>query len=132
MTTPAVGHLRIVGENETPKDICRCPVCDSPIPQHLVRWHFETRTLVRNGMAMSLPPLDAKIFNSLWKRLGKGHFVTRSQLTDEIYADRIDGGPESLNIVSVRLAVMRPYLRPFGISIKSKMGQDSGYWMVLS
>lgn len=130
--TKAVGHLRIVGENETPKDICRCPVCDNPIPQHLVRWHFETRTLVRNGMAISLTPMEAKLFNILWLKLGTGQYVSRDHLNEYLYADREDGGALT-NTLSVRLAALRPRLKSFGIEIKAQSGHyNSGYWMVLS
>ena len=56
--------------------------------------------------------------------------VTRKQVIDSVYADRIDGGPEWANGISVLIRLINKQLAGSGFKIKSRGGPGSVYKLV--
>jgi hypothetical protein len=53
--------------------------------------------------------------------LSIGRWKTRDALFQALYGHRVDGGPESFNVISVRMSQLNKRLRPFGYEVTSKL-----------
>lgn len=86
----------------------RCPCCD-----------HETDVLASvDEVAERFSGLRRVMINAL----SSGRWKTRDALFHALYGDRYDGGPESLNVISVRIHQLKKELLPFGYTIKSSAG----------
>lgn len=100
-----------------------CPCCGHQIAEtDALRWNSETRTLSGRGHIVQLSPIRGRIFDKLWRCWPSGHMVSLEELMTWVYADDPDGGPESVNVISVQLNHMRKFLAPFGLSIRGRHG----------
>lgn len=100
-----------------------CPCCGRKIGQEeSLRWNAETRTLAGFGQVTQLSPIRGKIFGKLWKLWPSGHMISTGDMTAFVYADDADGGPESVNAISVHINFLRKQIAVFGLSIRSRHG----------
>jgi DNA modification methylase len=87
-----------------------------------LQWNMSARSLVGRGLAVTLSPLKARIFDVLWRNWRTGRLITRDQMMDLVYANDPNGGPESENIISVQVGLTREAIAPFGLTIKGRIG----------
>lgn len=100
-----------------------CPCCGHIVsPDKELCWIEGSRTLSGRGHIVTLTPMQTRIFNKLWKCWPSGRSVTLVEMMDHVYADRIDGGPESHNSVSVQMNNLRKRVAPLGLRIKGRYG----------
>lgn len=99
-----------------------CPCCNQPLPETDVQWNAQTRTVLRGGKAVSLAPVQARFFDVLWR--ARPERVPREAIVQRVYADDINGGPESPNQVSVLAWLLRKKLAPIGVTIAHGRGRD--------
>lgn len=100
-----------------------CPCCGHIVTaEEGLRWNELTRTLCGLGYVVALRPMQGKIFDKLWRSWPSGRMISKEEMMDHVYADDINGGPESPNIVSVQIADLRKRIAPFGISIHGRHG----------
>ena len=70
-------------------------------------------------------PVKARIYDFVSKH---PEGVTRDQIGDYAYAERHDGGPDALWVISVHVKQMNDKtLKPMGCMIKSTMGHGAVY-----
>lgn len=106
----------------------KCPCCGQLLPsQDDLRWCADSRALTGYGRAVVLSPIHSKIFNALWRSWRTGRLISRSQMTDICYADDIDGGPESENIISVHMGNLRKEIECFGLTVRGRIGYTIVY-----
>lgn len=76
------------------------------------------------------PLFSGQVKNDILEHVRKRPGLSGPQIADVIYANRIDGGPETRHIVSVHIAQMRPKLREHGLNIVGTGGCSSTYSLV--
>jgi DNA-binding response OmpR family regulator len=99
----------------------KCPCCGQPV---------ET---VRNPATvlalLPLSPQRRRLLDKLANRFGQ--FVTRQDLVNAIYADDVNGGPETAdNHVSVMVHQLRKLMRDTPLLIDANVGGHGGYRLV--
>lgn len=100
-----------------------CPCCGHKISEtDALRWNSETRTLSGRGHIVQLSPIRGRIFDKLWRLWPSGHMISTGDMTSYIYADDPNGGPESVNTISVHINFIQRDIAPFGLNIKSRHG----------
>lgn len=105
-----------------------CPCCGQHLPLLAdLRWCVDSRALTGYGSAVILSPLRSKIFNVLWRSWRTGRIISRSEMTDIVYADDPNGGPESENIISVQMGVLRKDIERFGLTVRGRIGYTLAY-----
>lgn len=110
--------------------VMECPCCHRPIAaDSQMAVDYDTRTVTRNGKALVLAGKQWETFACFAKKFPAP--VTNEMLMDVLYGDDPDGGPDSLNIVSVVKFHLRKKLEPLGIGIVSTGGPGSTSRLVL-
>lgn len=51
-----------------------------------------------------------------------GKITSKEEMMNTMYADDIDGGPVSDNIVSVQIVHLKNQVKPFGLSVRGRSG----------
>lgn len=69
-----------------------------------------------------LPPHLATIFGELWKARSAKRLVNKTRLMFVLYGDDPDGGPESDNIIAVKLMHLRKAIAPLGLTVRGRFG----------
>lgn len=92
-----------------------CPCCKQELPVTPLQWVKETRTVMRDGVAVTLPPQQARVFDVIYH----AHPTTLNYpaLMERAWAHDMDGGPESNNVVSVYLNILRKRLKPLRVTV---------------
>ena len=52
---------------------------------------------------------------------------SRDEVLSAVYAEDPNGGPESINVISVHITRMNKQLRPKGLKIQGRLGSLGGY-----
>jgi hypothetical protein len=86
----------------------QCPCCGQ---ETLVPFPIEEVAARFNGVRRDL--IDA---------LSKGRWMSRDALFTRLYGHRVDGGPQYLHIIAVRVHQLRKELVAFGYTIEAKGG----------
>ena len=105
-----------------------CPTCGSELRGQFA-WSPEERTFTAESGRVQFPPVQADIFNAIW-RAGKPGIPDREQFMQEVYGNRADGGPD-FNTISQFLARMRERLEPLGYTITRNMGKPRQGWRLV-
>lgn len=88
---------------------------------------YDRRTLLRDGTAVRFEPTKFQILFSIARHLGG--IRSKTDLFDELWGYREDGGPDSQEkVVDVHLCKIRKVLPALGIGIETVWGQ--GYRVI--
>lgn len=110
--------------------VTECPCCHRPIAaDNQMVVDFDARIVMRNGKALTLVGKQWETFAFFARKFPAP--VSNSMLMDAVYGGDPDGGPDSLNIVSVVKFHLRKKLKPLGIGISSTGGPGSTSRLVL-
>jgi DNA-binding response OmpR family regulator len=104
-----------------------CPLCRQPLPPTTLQYDVTTRSIIREGRAVVLPPLQWRVFVELVRRRPGG--VTGEQLFAALYYDKPDGGPTG-NTVAPTVAALRKQLAVLGLHINKAYGWHRAYTLV--
>lgn len=73
---------------------------------------------------------NSKVKQAIFDYVRKRSGCTSKQIADYVYQDDINGGPDSVNVVAVHIAQMRPTLHQHGLDIRATLGHTSTYSLV--
>ena len=96
--------------------LVKCPCCGSMTPV--------TPEVVR----MRLPGIKRRIYDIVRQRHPMG--ISAKLLTELVYADDLNGGPESTNCVHVHVGHINKIIVDYGWQIKARRGASDGYKLV--
>lgn len=83
----------------------RCPCC-------------EGKGTIEPGPPTKLTPIQTKIYLAV---RAAGHGIAHSRLADQVYADRIDGGPATArNVIATQVYLMNKRLAGVGEQVRSE------------
>lgn len=96
--------------------LVKCPCCGSmtPITPEVIR--------------ARLPGVKRRIYDIVRKRHPSG--ISAKILTELVYADDPEGGPESTNCVHVHVGHINKIISDYGWQIKARRGASDGYKLV--
>jgi hypothetical protein len=98
-----------------------CPICGGALKDE-ASWDAMTGTFSANGLAVKLTPRQASIFNPIWESRNRGGIVGQVRLAELAFANEVNGGPESLNVLSVYMAHIRKKIAVTGYTITKSYG----------
>jgi hypothetical protein len=83
---------------------------------------------VKQGSGKKPKVVSDRVLRALFVAGERG--ITTREIVDEVYADRVDGGPLHAD-VSVRIAIfhLRPRIAPFGATIVSEGGKGARHYL---
>lgn len=110
---------RITHGRATP--ISCCPICGGQLADE-AKWDPVTRTFSANGLAVKLTVRESTVFNPIWEARHRGGVHGRIRLAELAYADDHDGGPESIEAISVCMAHIRKKMAVTGYTITKSAG----------
>lgn len=84
-----------------------CETCHRPLPM--------------DDIAGMLPPVKRRIYEAIAEAGARG--LSRDEIMDRVYEDRIDGGPERSDRVKVNICQINRLIRPRGFNLKWESGQ---------
>lgn len=105
--------------------IDRCPCCGGPAPGGDLHWFRRARCLVGNDRALIMGPIQAALFDALWRARLSMEGLDRATLAARMWVGSPKGGPEDDKAVGVYVSGLRKKIRPFGITIVSTGGPGS-------
>lgn len=113
------------------KSAC-CPTCGAPLAHDAFNFDEETRTFVANGVAVRFSECESWVVGVLWNARRRGGFDGLEPLTDAVYSNDPDGGPESgSNTVSVMLWRIRKKLELAGYTVPRRYGNPKPRFQIV-
>jgi hypothetical protein len=100
----------------------RCPCCQQELPKQK-RLEFYYPDVIYDGKVARLHAMEFKILQAGWRSR-----LSTMELADAIYADRADGGPNTVNdVLAVTVFRMNKKLAPLGLVYRSTRGRSCYY-----
>jgi len=85
-----------------------CPTCNRPVPEHTTERLSRTKELI-------------------YQFINRHPDCSASDVWNHIYGHDANGGPNTMNIVSVHVSQINKVIAPLGLKIKSTMGPGATY-----
>lgn len=99
-----------------------CPCCRQQLPDITDLIVDEASgIIIRNGIAISLPPNEFELFNALFE--APGRVLAKELIYQKLYWNRHGDADVEIKIIDVLVCKIRPALAEIGVEIKTHWGR---------
>lgn len=104
-----------------------CPTCGAPLVDQY-SFDYERGVFIVDGKSVRFTPAQARLINAIWKYRHRGGIPNLERFAQIAYADLVDGGPDTLNVISIHLSHIRHKLARVGYTVTQNKGRPkSGF-----